>query len=120
MLSGQQKHKNAYDMITLRIRNTMEFYRFLNEEKKKKSRNGKVIVMNDMKYLIESVLFSKIEKEKRSQALQQMDMLYKKVPKETEIIAEGEILDYICILLEGTVRSEKLYRDGDVHIISRK
>ena len=36
MLSGQQKHKNAYDMITLRIRNTMEFYRFLNEEKKKK------------------------------------------------------------------------------------
>ena len=44
-------------------------------------------------------------------------MLYKKVPKETEIIAEGEILDYICILLEGTVRSEKLYRDGDVHII---
>ena len=117
MLSGQQKHKNAYDMITLRIRNTMEFYRFLNEEKKKKSRNGKVIVMNDMKYLIESVLFSKIEKEKRSQALQQMDMLYKKVPKETEIIAEGEILDYICILLECTVRSEKLYRDGDVHII---
>lgn len=92
MLSGQQKHKNAYDMITLGIKNTMEFYRFLNEEKKKKSRNRKVIVMNDMKYIIESVLFSKIEKEKRSQALQQMDMRCKKVPKETEIIAEGEIL----------------------------
>lgn len=36
MLSGQQKHKNAYDMITLGIKNTMKFYRFLNEEKKKK------------------------------------------------------------------------------------
>ena len=69
--------------------------------------------MNDMKYIIESVLFSKIEKEKRSQALQQMDMRYKKVPKETEIIAEGEILDYICILLEGTVRSEKRHAGSD-------
>ena len=63
MLAGQQKHKNAYDMITLGIKNTMEFYRFLNEEKKKKSRNRKVIVMNDMKYIIESLNYSRLCRE---------------------------------------------------------
>lgn len=73
--------------------------------------------MNYIKYIVESALFSKIEKEERNHALQQLDIRCKKVPKETEIITEGEVLDYICILVEGVVRSEKLYRDGDVHII---
>ena len=68
-----------------------------------------------IKYLetiIESGLFEKIEKEKYIDALEQLTITGKKFNKGAAIFYEKDMIDSICIVNRGSVRSEKMYADG--------
>ncbi|MEE1086599.1 MAG: Crp/Fnr family transcriptional regulator [Schaedlerella sp.] len=73
-----------------------------------------------MKYLetvIECGLFSKISKTDYILAFESLIVTGKSYEKDTILFREGEIIDRIGIVAKGSVREEKTYLQGDVHIL---
>ena len=73
-----------------------------------------------MKYLetiVESGLFEEIEKENYIDALEQLSVTGKRFTRGTAVFYEKDIIDRICIINRGCVRGEKMYLDGEIHII---
>lgn len=73
-----------------------------------------------MKYLegiIESGLFSEIDKRDYIEAFEQLKISGRNYKKNEVIFYEGDIIDKVCIVREGSVRSEKIYPDGELHIV---
>lgn len=73
-----------------------------------------------MKYLegiIESGLFSEINKRDYIEAFEQLKITGRRYKKNEVVFYEGDLIDKICIIREGSVRSEKVYPDGELHIV---
>ncbi|MGN0702856.1 MAG: Crp/Fnr family transcriptional regulator [Lentihominibacter sp.] len=73
-----------------------------------------------MKYLegvIESGLFSEIDKRDYIEAFEQLKITGRTYKKNEVVFYEGDLIDKICIIREGSVRSEKVYPDGELHIV---
>lgn len=72
-----------------------------------------------MKYLecvINSGLFKYIKKSEYIEAFEQADIIERSYAKGEIIYYEGDVVDHICIVRRGSVRAEKTYPNGDVHI----
>ena len=73
-----------------------------------------------MKYLegvIESGLFSEIDKRDYIEAFEQLKITGRSYKKNEPVFYEGDLIDKICIIREGSIRSEKVYPDGELHIV---
>lgn len=73
-----------------------------------------------IKYLetiVESGLFEEIEKENYIDTLEQLSVTGKRFSKGSAVFYEKDIIDRICIVNRGSVRSEKMYADGEIHIL---
>lgn len=73
-----------------------------------------------MKYLetiIGSGLFSRISKLEYILVYEELAVTGKEFKKGSIIFHEDEVLDKLCIVKNGSVRGEKMYVEGDVHIL---
>lgn len=73
-----------------------------------------------MKYLervIESGLLANLKKTEYIAAFEQLKITSKSYKKNEKIFLEEDIIDKICIVERGSVRAEKLYPGGEVHIV---
>ena len=73
-----------------------------------------------MKYLegvIESGLFSEIDKSDYIEAFEQLKITGRSYKKNEPVFYEGDLIDKICIIREGSIRSEKVYPDGELYIV---
>lgn len=72
-----------------------------------------------MKYLelvINSGLLDQINKKGYITAFEQLKITAREFNKNEAIILEGDEVDRICIIDKGSVRSEKVYPNGEAHI----
>lgn len=73
-----------------------------------------------MKYLelvINSGLLDQINKKGYITAFEQLKITAREFNKNEAIILEGDEVDRICIIDKGSVRSEKVYPNGEAHIV---
>ena len=73
-----------------------------------------------MKYLenvINIGLFDEIKKTDYITAFEQLHITSKEYKKNAPIFLEGDTIDKVCLVLTGSVRSEKTDLDGEVHIV---
>ncbi|MGI6257006.1 MAG: Crp/Fnr family transcriptional regulator [Anaerovoracaceae bacterium] len=73
--------------------------------------------MRYLETIIGSGLFSKIKKSDYIRTFEELSVSGRRLKKGYVIYDEGDLVDRICILKYGTVRGEKAYTDGDLHII---
>ena len=74
-----------------------------------------------MKYLeciINSGLFRNIDKSGYIDAFERIEIIERSYAKGETIFYEGDMIDWICIVHRGSVRAEKNYPSGDIHIVS--
>lgn len=74
-----------------------------------------------MKYLetvINSGILNEIEKKDYISAFEQLKIISKTYKRGESIFLEGDFIDKICIVQSGSVRGEKVYPDGEVHIMA--
>lgn len=64
-----------------------------------------------------SGLLNEIKTGEREKALEQLKIYGRKFKKNQAIFFEGDVIDRICIIGSGSVRGEKTYSDGEVHIV---
>lgn len=73
-----------------------------------------------MKYLeciINSGLFDEIEKEDYIRAFEELRVSGKNMCKGDVVFYEDDEIDKLCIIEKGSVRGEKAYSSGELHII---
>ncbi|MDO4868780.1 MAG: Crp/Fnr family transcriptional regulator [Bacillota bacterium] len=73
-----------------------------------------------MKYLelvINSGLFEDISKSDYIYAFDRLKIYGRNYKKGETVFYEGDVIDKICIVVSGSVRSEKAYPDGEIHIV---
>lgn len=73
-----------------------------------------------MKYLervIGSGLLSNVKKTEYITAFEQMKISGRSYKKNEKIFLEEDIIDRVCIVDAGSVRSEKIYPTGEIHIV---
>lgn len=73
--------------------------------------------MKHLEGIIESGLFSEINKRDYIEAFEQLKITGRRYKKNEVVFYEGDLIDKICIIREGSVRSEKVYPDGELHIV---
>lgn len=73
--------------------------------------------MKHLEGIIESGLFSEINKRDYIEAFEQLKITGRSYKKNEVVFYEGDLIDKICIIREGSVRSEKVYPDGELHIV---
>lgn len=74
-----------------------------------------------MKYLecmIKSGLFQYIDKSGYIRAYEEMEIVERSFEKGEMVFCESDVMDWICIVRKGSVRTEKNYPNGDIHIIA--
>ena len=74
-----------------------------------------------VKYLeciLKSGLLYYVDRSEYAVLIDQMDISERKYPKGDTIFYEGDTIKRICIIEKGSVRSEKNYADGEVHILN--
>ena len=74
-----------------------------------------------VKYLeciLKSGLLYYVDRSEYAVLIDQMDISERKYPKGDTIFYEGDTIKRICIIDKGSVRSEKNYADGEVHILN--
>ena len=74
-----------------------------------------------MKYLeciIDSGLLRHVDKSSYIEAFEAMKIVEMSFAKGQIIFHEGDTIDRVCVIHQGSVRSEKTYPDGEVHIVS--
>ena len=73
-----------------------------------------------MKYLgttIDSGIFGVLNKSDYMQAFEELNVIGQNMRKDDVIFHEGDQVNKICIIDRGSVRGEKAYPSGDLHII---
>lgn len=73
-----------------------------------------------MKYLgttIDSGIFEELNKSDYMQAFEELNVIGQNMRKDDVIFHEGDEVNKICIIDRGSVRGEKAYPSGDLHII---
>lgn len=73
-----------------------------------------------MKYLgttIDSGIFGALNKSDYMQAFEELNVIGQNMRKDDVIFHEGDQVNKICIIDRGSVRGEKAYPSGDLHII---
>ena len=73
-----------------------------------------------MKYLetvIGSGMLDEINKTDYITAFEQLNVTGTNLTKDSLIFCEKDVIDKVCIVNKGSVRSEKVYPDGDIHIM---
>ncbi|MBQ9015550.1 MAG: Crp/Fnr family transcriptional regulator [Firmicutes bacterium] len=68
--------------------------------------------------IIGSGLFRYLRKSDYIDALEQLNITNKSYKKGEIIYYEGDIIDALCIVERGSVRGEKTYPNGEIHIVS--
>ena len=74
-----------------------------------------------MKYLetvINSGIFGELNKSEYIEAFEQLKITGKTYKRNETVFYEDDVIDKICIVVSGTVRAEKIYPDGEVHILA--
>ncbi|MBE6028753.1 MAG: Crp/Fnr family transcriptional regulator [Clostridiales bacterium] len=73
--------------------------------------------MQYLESIIESGLFSELKKSDYMDAFEQLKVSGRNYQPGETIFFEGDLIDKFCIVREGSVRSEKTYLNGEVHIV---
>ena len=73
--------------------------------------------MQYLESVIESGLFDELKKADYIEAFQQLKISGRSYGPGETIFFEGDIIDKFCIVKKGSVRSEKTYLNGEVHIV---
>ena len=74
-----------------------------------------------LKYLeniINSGLFAYIRKSDYIDAFERLNIVSRNCRKDEAIARQGDVIDGICIVEKGSVRGEKTYPGGEVHLVS--
>ena len=74
----------------------------------------------EMQYLesvIDSGLFSELKKADYMDAFEQLKISGRNYKSGETVFFEGDVIDKFCIVKSGSIRSEKTYLNGEVHII---
>lgn len=73
-----------------------------------------------MKYLeviINSGLLDNVSKSDYIHTFDQLKIYGKNYENGEPVFYEGDVIDKVCIIVKGSVRSEKTYPDGEIHIV---
>lgn len=73
--------------------------------------------MQYLESVIDSGLFSELKKSDYMEAFEQLKISGRNYKPGESIFFEGDIIDKFCIVNKGSVRSEKTYLNGEVHIV---
>ena len=73
--------------------------------------------MQYLESIIDSGLLSELKKSDYVDAFEQLKISGRNYKPGETIFFEGDIIDKICIVKRGSVRSEKTYLNGEVHIV---
>lgn len=73
--------------------------------------------MQFLESVIESGLFSELKKSDYMDAFEQLKVSGRSYQPGEAVFFEGDLIDKFCIVREGSVRSEKTYLNGEVHIV---
>lgn len=73
--------------------------------------------MKHLEAIIESGLFDEIDKRNYIEAFEQLKISGRTYKKDEVIFYEGDLIDKICIIREGSVRAEQIYPNGELHIV---
>lgn len=74
--------------------------------------------MIDIDRVVNSGLFRYIDRSEHTLAFEQIGVVKKNFLKGETIYREGDVIDSLCIVSDGSVRSEKTYQNGEIHIVS--
>ncbi len=74
--------------------------------------------MKHLESVINSGIFDEIKKADYIDAFEQLKIHEHKYRKDETIFYQGDIIDEICIVKSGSVRGEKIYPEGEIHIFS--
>ena len=74
--------------------------------------------MKHLECIINSGIFSEINKAEYLYAFEQLKITEREYRKNETIFLEGDLIETICIIERGSVRGEKNYPNGEVHIVS--
>ena len=73
--------------------------------------------MQYLESIINSGLFNELKKTDYMDAFEQLKVSGRSYQSGEAVFFEGDLIDKFCIVKEGSVRSEKTYLNGEVHII---
>ena len=73
--------------------------------------------MQYLESILDSGLLSELKKSDYMDAFEQLKISGRNYKPGETIFFEGDIIDKICIVKRGSVRSEKTYLNGEVHIV---
>ena len=73
--------------------------------------------MQYLESIIDSGLLSELKKSDYMEAFEQLKITGRNYKPGESIFFEGDVIDKFCIVRKGSVRSEKTYLNGEVHII---
>ena len=74
-------------------------------------------IMQYLESVIESGLLNELSKSDYMDAFEQLKISGRNYKPGETIFFEGDIIDKFCIIKQGSVRSEKTYLTGEVHIV---
>lgn len=78
----------------------------------------KELRMQHLENIINSGLLEGIKKKDYMNAFEELSVSMKKYRKNATIFFTGDIVDKICLIESGSVRGEKTYANGELHIVS--
>lgn len=73
--------------------------------------------MQYLESVINSGLFSELKKSDYMDAFEQLKVSGRNYQPGETIFFEGDLIDKFCIVRDGSIRSEKTYLNGEVHIV---
>lgn len=74
--------------------------------------------MSHLESIVNSGLLQYVNRTEYKDAFDQLKIVEKQYAKDEMIFREGDVIDRVCLVVEGSVRSEKTYPDGEIHIVS--
>ena len=74
--------------------------------------------MQYLESIIDSGLLSELKKSDYMEAFEQLKITGRNYKPGESIFFEGDVIDKFCIVRKGSVRSEKTYLNGEVHIVN--
>lgn len=74
--------------------------------------------MRNLECIINSGLLKHVKKSEYIEAFESCTIVERRFSKGKILFHEGDVINRICIVREGSVRTEKSYPDGGVHIVS--
>lgn len=74
--------------------------------------------MKRLECILNSGLLEHVNRSDYFNVIDEMNVVERKFNRGETIFYEGDLIDHICIVAKGSVRSEKNYSDGEVHILA--